>query len=372
MANKNPVQVYEPKNILITGGTGSFGKKFIERLLKKHKPNRTIILSRDELKQFEMQQMPVFKHASMRFFLGDVRDKERLMRAFNGVDTVIHAAALKQVPAAEYNPSEFIRTNIVGAMNVVDAALACKVKRVLALSTDKAASPVNLYGATKLCSDKIFIAANSYSGAEGTRFSVVRYGNVMGSRGSVVPLWLKQARETGTITLTDPRMTRFSITLDYAADFVLNCLQQMTGGELFVPKLPSYRLDELARAVAPEAKIKAIGIRPGEKLHEAMITPDDSWNTLEYTTHFVIKPTLPFWDFKPASGGKKVKEGFSYTSENNTAWLTNGKLKAFVKQIMAEGANDGHEPDSDVGQSVKIDRATVSFKLGKLLVNARK
>ncbi len=369
MANKSPskVDVYEPKNILITGGTGSFGKKFIERLLKKHKPNRTIVLSRDELKQFEMQQIPVFKNASMRFFLGDVRDKERLLRAFNGVDTVIHAAALKQVEAAEYNPSEVVKTNIIGAMNIVDAAISSGVKRVIALSTDKAAGPVNLYGATKLCSDKIFISANSYSGSEGTRFSVVRYGNVMGSRGSVVPLWIRQAKEKGEITITDSRMTRFSITLDYAADFVLQCLQIMNGGELFVPKLPSYNLSDLAKVVAPGAKIKTIGIRPGEKLHEAMITPDDSFNTIEFDTHFVIQPTLPFWNFKTNGKGKKVKEGFSYTSDNNKEWLTNGHLKAFVDEVMAET-----HPARHTYPTVSIDRTTVSVKLGKLLSAAVK
>ena len=326
---------YAPKNILVTGGTGSFGKVFIQQLIAKHKPSRVVVFSRDELKQFEMQQNPAFRDNScMRFFLGDVRDKERLMRAFNGVDTVIHAAALKQVPAAEYNPSEFVKTNIMGAMNVVDAAISAGVKRVIALSTDKAASPVNLYGATKLCSDKIFISANSYSGATGTRFSVVRYGNVMGSRGSVVPLWLKQ-RKTGVITITDPRMTRFSITLDYASEFVLKCLQIMQGGELFVPKLPSYRLTDLAKVVAPGTKLKAIGIRPGEKLHEAMITPDDSFNTVEYDTHYVIQPTMAFWGGK-MNGGRKVADGFSYTSDNNTQWLTNGHLQGFVDEVMAE------------------------------------
>jgi UDP-N-acetylglucosamine 4,6-dehydratase len=323
---------YTPKNILVTGGTGSFGKKFVERLLLKHKPSRLVIFSRDELKQFEMQQQ--FNGPCMRFFLGDVRDKDRLMRAFNGVDTVIHAAALKQVPAAEYNPSEFVKTNINGAMNVVDAAINCGVKRVIALSTDKAASPINLYGATKLCSDKIFISANSYSGANGARFSVVRYGNVMGSRGSVVPLWLKQ-RETGTITITDARMTRFSMTTQAASDFVLNCLQWMQGGELFVPKIPSYRLLDLAKVVAPNAKIKSIGVRPGEKLHEAMITSDDSFNTVEYDTHYVIQPTLAFWGAKKSTG-KKVSEGFSYTSDNNPHFLTNGKLQAFLDQILNE------------------------------------
>lgn len=333
----NTRTAYKPKNILITGGTGSFGKTFIQQLFAQHKPERVIVFSRDELKQFEMQQSEEFQKPTMRFFLGDVRDKERLVRAFNGVDTVIHAAALKQVPAAEYNPSEFVKTNIIGAMNVVDAAITAGVKRVVALSTDKAASPVNLYGATKLCSDKIFISANSYAGGSDTRFSVVRYGNVMGSRGSVVPLWLKQAREKNEVTITDARMTRFSMTLEKASDFVLQCLQNMQGGELFVPKIPSYRLLDLAKVVAPEAKIKTIGIRPGEKLHEAMITADDSFNTIEYPGYYVIQPAHHSWGgLGPMAGGKKVKEGFAYTSDNNTAWLENKDLQAHIEQILEE------------------------------------
>lgn len=333
---KPTVCAYDPKNILVTGGTGSFGKRLIRRLLLKHKPSRVIVFSRDELKQFEMQQRPEFKDKScMRFFLGDVRDKDRLIRAFQGVDTVIHAAALKQVPAGEYNPSEFIKTNIIGAMNVVEAAISCGVKRVIALSTDKASCPVNLYGATKLCSDKTFISANSYSGAKGTRFSVVRYGNVENSRGSVVPLWMKQ-RENGVITVTDPRMTRYTLSLDYATDFVLNCLQVMNGGELFVPKIPSYRLLDLAKVVAPEAEIKFIGTRPGEKLHESMITPDDCQDTYEYDKFYIIAPALAPWGFKLLPGGKKVAEGFSYTSGNNDTFLNEGELQGIVNAAMEE------------------------------------
>ncbi len=359
MTEETASNSYKPKNILVTGGTGSFGKKLIQQLLKKYSPSRVIVFSRDELKQFEMQQRSDFQAPCMRFFLGDVRDKERLLRAFHDVDTVIHAAALKQVPAAEYNPTEFVKTNVIGAMNVVDAALSCSVKRVIALSTDKAANPANLYGATKLCSDKIFISANSYSGSGGTKFSVVRYGNVMGSRGSVVPLWLKQ-RRTGEITLTDPRMTRFSITLEQAASFVLKCLPIMAGGELFVPKIPSYRLTELAKVVAPHAHIKITGIRAGEKLHEAMITPDDSFHTYEHNDYFVIHPTLSFWNFRPyASGGKKVADGFSYTSDNNTSWLTNGALKSFVDEIMSEQLALSADAPEPLTSAVALDKVSV-------------
>ena len=259
------------KIVLVTGGTGSFGKKFTEIVLRQYQPKKLIIFSRDELKQYEMcQQFPPLEHPNLRFFIGDVRDKDRLSRAFDGVDIVVHAAALKQVPAAEYNPIEPIKTNIFGAANIIDVAIDRNVERVIALSTDKAANPINLYGATKLCSDKLFVAANNYSGYHGTRFSVVRYGNVVGSRGSVIPFFMRK-RETGVLPVTDARMTRFWITLDQGVDFVLKCLARMHGGEVFVPKIPSMKIIDLAKAIAPECRIELVGIRPGEKLHEVMV-----------------------------------------------------------------------------------------------------
>jgi len=279
------------KNILITGGTGSFGKKATEIILKKYRPSKLIIFSRDELKQFEMaQEFPDSKYDCIRYFIGDVRDKERLYRAFHDVDYVIHAAALKQVPAAEYNPFEAVKTNILGAQNVINVAIDQGVKRVIALSTDKAANPINLYGATKLCSDKLFVAGNSYVGSDKTIFSVVRYGNVVGSRGSVIPFFFK-CRENGILPITDPRMTRFWITLEQGVNFVLNCLTTMIGGELFVPKLPSMNIMDLAKVIAPECKTEIVGIRPGEKLHEVMIPRDDARRSLEYDNHYVIQLT---------------------------------------------------------------------------------
>jgi len=281
------------KNILITGGTGSFGTKCTEVILKRYKPNKLIMFSRDELKQFEMEQVfSVQKYPCMRYFIGDVRDKERLHRAFQGVDYIIHAAALKQVPAAEYNPFEAVKTNILGAQNVINVAIDQKVKKVVALSTDKAANPINLYGATKLCSDKLFIAGNSYVGPDDTTFSVVRYGNVVGSRGSVIPFFIKQ-KKNGELPITDPRMTRFWITLEQGVDFVLQCLERMVGGELFVPKIPSMNIMDLAKAICPECKTKVVGIRPGEKLHEVMIPIDDVMHTVEFDKYYVIKA----WEF---------------------------------------------------------------------------
>ena len=322
------------KNILITGGTGSFGKKCTETILKRYKPNKIIIFSRDELKQFEMAQ--VFsdqKFGCMRYFIGDVRDKERLYRAFYGADYIIHAAALKQVPAAEYNPFEAIKTNILGAQNVINVAIDQKVKKVIALSTDKAANPINLYGATKLCSDKLFIAANSYVGRDHTIFSVVRYGNVVGSRGSVIPFFLKQ-RENGVLPITDTRMTRFWITLEQGVNFVLNSLERMVGGELFVPKIPSMNIMDLARAIAPECQTKIIGIRPGEKLHEVLITKDDARKTIEFEDYYVIKPE--FWyfyrRFNP-NNGKPVPEDFEYSSFTNTRWLTVDDLLSIIEDL---------------------------------------
>ncbi|MFZ3138502.1 MAG: UDP-N-acetylglucosamine 4,6-dehydratase (inverting) [Thermodesulfovibrionales bacterium] len=322
------------KTILITGGTGSFGKKCTEIILKKYKPKKLIIFSRDELKQFEMaQQFPDSKYPCMRYFIGDVRDKERLYRAFNKVDYIIHAAALKQVPAAEYNPFEAVKTNILGAENVINVAIDKGVKKVVALSTDKAANPINLYGATKLCSDKLFIAGNSYVGREDTIFSVVRYGNVVGSRGSVIPFFLKQ-RETGVLTITDPRMTRFWITVEQGVDFVLDCLKRMVGGELFIPKIPSMNIMDIAKAIAPECKTKIIGIRPGEKLHEVMVPKDEARNTLEFKNYYVIQPDFRFFArrFKN-KGGKPVPEDFEYNSGTNTWRLTVEELREMIRNL---------------------------------------
>jgi UDP-N-acetylglucosamine 4,6-dehydratase/5-epimerase len=306
------------KTILVTGGTGSFGQKFISKVLEKN-INKVIVFSRDELKQFEMSKE--YMDERIRFFLGDVRDQERLYRAFDGVDIVIHAAALKQIGACEYNPFEAVKTNIHGAQNVIEAALNCNVKRVIALSTDKAVSPTNLYGATKLVSDKLFIAANTYAGKKDIRFAVVRYGNVVGSRGSVVP-YFKKLKKTGKIPITDERMTRFWITLDQGVQFVLDNLKRMRGGEIFVPKIPSIKITDLAKAIAPQCDIEFIGIRPGEKLHEAMITEDDSRHTVEYNDYYVIHPEFTWWDKDYIKDGKPLPEGFSYTSDKNEHWLT--------------------------------------------------
>lgn len=324
------------KNILITGGTGSFGKKCTEIILKRYKPNRLIILSRDELKQFDMaQRFSAEKYPCMRYFIGDVRDKERLCRAFHEVDYVIHAAALKQVPAAEYNPFEAVKTNILGAQNVINVAIDKKVKRVIALSTDKAANPINLYGATKLCSDKLFIAGNSYVGHDHTTFSVVRYGNVVGSRGSVIPFFLKE-RETGVLPVTDPKMTRFWITLEQAVEFVLKRLEEMVGGELFVPKIPSMNIMDLAKAVCPECKTKVVGIRPGEKLHEVMVPKDDAHRTIEYDDKYIIQPDFRFFERRfNSNGGKPVQEGFEYNSGTNPWKLTIEEAREMVKALSA-------------------------------------
>ncbi len=318
--------MFNNKSILITGGTGSFGKFFIRTLLQQYQPHRIVVYSRDELKQFEMQQD--FTDKSMRFFIGDVRDKERLTMAMKGIDYVVHAAALKQVPAAEYNPMECIKTNIHGAENVISAALATGVHKVIALSTDKAASPINLYGATKLASDKLFIAANNVSGGHVTDFSVVRYGNVVGSRGSVVPFFKKLIEEkSATIPITDVRMTRFWITLQQGIDFVLKSFARMQGGEIFVPKIPSVRIIDLAKAMAPEIPAEVIGIRPGEKLHEVMCPASDSHLTLEFDNHYVIKPTIKVvkgCDFAHNllnENGRKVKMGFEYNSSDNPHFL---------------------------------------------------
>jgi UDP-N-acetylglucosamine 4,6-dehydratase/5-epimerase len=315
------------KTILITGGTGSFGKKFVSKILETD-VKKVIIFSRDELKQFEIAQE--YKDPRIRFFIGDVRDKDRLYRAFEGVDIVVHAAALKQVGICEYNPFEAIKTNIHGAQNIIEAALDRGVERVIALSTDKAANPINLYGATKLASDKLFIAANSYVGNKKTRFAVVRYGNVVGSRGSVVPFF-KKMKQTGKIPITDERMTRFWITLDQGVQFVIDNLGRMKGGEIFVPKIPSMRVVDLAKAIAPECEIEIIGIRPGEKLHETMITEDDARRTLSFDTYYVIQPEFPWWKVEYAKGGKPLPEGFSYVSNTNDQWLSVEDLKNLIK-----------------------------------------
>lgn len=318
------------KSILVTGGTGSFGKKFIRRVLETSLARRVIIYSRDELKQYEMRQ-EFGDDRRLRFFIGDVREKERLDRALDGVDVVIHAAALKQVPAAEYNPFEAVKTNIHGAQNVIDACIDRGVERVVALSTDKASSPNNLYGATKLVSDKLFVAGNAYAGAKRTRFAVVRYGNVVGSRGSVVPFF-KQMAASGTLPITDERMTRFWITLDQGVKFVLDSLERMHGGEIFVPKIPSMYVTDLARVVAPEAKVEIVGIRPGEKLHEEMISPHDSRRTLDMGDHYVIQPEMEWWQDSNLQG-QAVADGFSYSSETNTEWLSDEALREMIEHV---------------------------------------
>lgn len=320
------------KVILVTGGTGSFGQRFVQTVLERYRPKRLIIFSRDELKQFHMRErFSEREYPCLRYFIGDVRDRDRLYRAFDGVDVVIHAAALKQVPACEYNPMEAIRTNVMGAANVVDAAIDRNVSKVLALSTDKAAGPINLYGATKLCSDKLFTAANNYAGAHATRFSVVRYGNVVGSRGSVIPFFL-DARSSGTLPITDPRMTRFWITLQQGVDFVLANLARMQGGEIFVPKIPSMSMIDVARAIAPECETRVVGIRPGEKLHEIMVGEDDSRNTVEYDDYFAILPSFHEWTAEDcsANGGRMCPEGFRYSSENNDRWLSDEELRSMI------------------------------------------
>jgi UDP-N-acetylglucosamine 4,6-dehydratase len=322
------------KTILITGGTGSFGKKCTEVILNRYKPKKLIIFSRDELKQFEMaQQFPDSKFGAIRYFIGDVRDKERLYRAFHAVDIVIHAAALKQVPAAEYNPFEAVKTNILGAENIINVAIDQGVKKVIALSTDKACNPINLYGATKLCSDKLFIAGNSYVGHDHTIFSVVRYGNVVGSRGSVIPFFLKE-KTKGVLPITDPRMTRFWITLEQGVDFVLDCLGRMVGGELFVPKIPSMNIMELAKVIAPECKTKIIGIRPGEKIHEVMISKDDARRTIESDSYFVVQPDFRFWSRRTNYGSMKVvPQDFEYNSGANPCFLTVDQMKEMIRKL---------------------------------------
>ncbi|WP_035043252.1 UDP-N-acetylglucosamine 4,6-dehydratase (inverting) [Desulfovibrio sp. X2] len=322
--------MFDGKSVLITGGTGSFGKKCVEVILRDHSPKRLIVFSRDELKQFEMaQRFSDTDHPCMRYFIGDVRDKERLYRAFRGVDYVIHAAAMKQVPTAEYNPTECIRTNISGAENIINVAADVGVSRVVALSTDKAVNPINLYGATKLCSDKLFVAANAYTGSQ-TIFSVVRYGNVMGSRGSVIPFFIKKRTE-GEIPVTDPRMTRFWITLEEGVELVLRAFELSGGGEIFVPKIPSMNIMDLAAAIAPGVPTKVVGIRPGEKLHEMMITSEDSRNTMDVGDYYIIKPDSLVLKYKGTLDGIPVPENFAYSSDTNSSWLSVDELRATLK-----------------------------------------
>ncbi len=330
------MSIFDGKSVLVTGATGSFGKRFVKTLLEKHKPERLVVLSRDELKQFEMQQQ--ISAPNLRYFLGDVRDKERLYRAFDGVQIVVHAAAMKQVPASEYNPMEAIKTNVIGAENIVNVCIDQEVERVIALSTDKAANPANLYGATKLCSDKLFVAANALSGKHRTKFSVVRYGNVLGSRGSVVPFFMK-LRERGVLPITDERMTRFWITLGQGVDFVISSMEMMHGGEVFIPKIPSMNIMDVAKAVAPECKTEVIGIRPGEKLHEIMITQDDAMNVAEFDDRYVIQPASEWWDqneYMTSTGAKRVKDGFQYSSDLNHEWLSVDGLRALLEREAIE------------------------------------
>lgn len=329
--------------VLVTGGTGSFGKKFIKILLEEKQPKKVIVFSRDELKQHEMQ-VGGYNQENLRYFIGDIRDRERLVRALHGVDIIVHAAALKQVPACEYNPMEAIKTNIMGTANVVEAALDAGVKKVLMVSTDKAVSPANLYGATKLAGEKLTIQSNAYAGGAATRFSCVRYGNVVGSRGSIVPLFLNQ-RAGGKITVTDDRMTRFWLSLDQGVRFVITCIEQMEGGEVFVPKIPSTKVVDLAKAIAPNAEINIIGIRPGEKLHEMLISEDEARHTIELDTMFVVQPAEATWfGYSWQTKGKPLAEGYSYSSDNNSEWLDIEGIKKFIapfEQLFTQGKLEG-------------------------------
>ena len=323
--------MFDNANILITGGTGSFGHEFVKKILKNYSPKRLIVFSRDEMKQWEMAKLYPDTNV-LRFFIGDVRDKDRLHRALAGVDYVVHAAATKIVPIAEYNPFECVKTNVIGAMNVIDATIDQRVKKVIALSTDKASSPINLYGATKLASDKLFTASNAYAGEHGTRFSVVRYGNVMGSRGSVIPFFIDM-RSTGELPITDFRMTRFLISLPEAVDTVISAFEEMTGSEVFVRKIPSIKIVDLAKAIGPKCRLKEIGMRPGEKLHEQLISSDEAPYTYEFNRHFKILSPINGWSLckKRTKGGIKVNESFFYTSDNNPDWLKNAELNEWLR-----------------------------------------
>lgn len=323
---------WRASSVLVTGGTGSFGKKFTEILLRDHHPKKLIVFSRDELKQHEMRQrFPDGGDSPMRYFIGDVRDADRLRRAMQGVDVVVHAAALKQVPACEYNPIEAVLTNIMGARNIIEAALDTGVKKVIAVSTDKAVNPVNLYGATKLVAEKLFVQANAYSGAGPTRFSCVRYGNVVGSRGSVIPLFLQQ-RNNGKVTVTDSRMTRFWLILEQGVQFVIHCINHMHGGEVFVPKIPSMSITDLTNAIASDCKVEYIGIRPGEKLHEVLVSEDEARHTLELAEMFVIRPAHSWWSVESWAEATPLPDGFCYTSDTNNHWLTVEELRGLLEQ----------------------------------------
>ena len=321
---------WKDKVVLVTGGTGSFGQKFTDIMLREYHPKKLIVFSRDELKQHEMRRLyPDTGDSPMRYFIGDVRDRERLYRAFDGVDFVVHAAALKQVPACEYNPFEAVQTNVIGAKNVIDAAIDQGVKKVMGLITDKAVNPINLYGATKLCAEKLFVHGNSYSAEGGCRFSCARYGNVVSSRGSVIPVFLEQ-RKGGKITITDPRMTRFWLTLEHGVRFVIRCIEQMHGGEIFVPKIPSMKLVEIAEAIAPGCEVEYIGIRPGEKLHEALISEDEARNALELDDMYVIQPAHSWWRKENWDGAQALPDGFRYTSDSNPQRLTSEELRELI------------------------------------------
>jgi len=324
--------MYQDKSILVTGGTGSFGKKFTEIMLKEYHPKKLVVFSRDELKQHEMRTEG-FDHPSLRYFIGDVRDADRLRRAMTGIDIVVHAAALKQVPACEYNPIEAVLTNVMGARNIIEAALDMGVKKVMAISSDKAVNPVNLYGATKLVAEKLFVQGNAYSGTSETRFSCVRYGNVVGSRGSVIPLFLGQ-KNNGKVTITDERMTRFWLTLEQGVRFVIRCIEQMHGGEVFVPKIPSMNIIDLVKAVAPGCEVENIGIRPGEKLHEILVSEDEVRQTLELDDMFIIKPAHPWWQIGNWVDGRSLPDGFRYASNTNPQWLTVNELKQMVEHFL--------------------------------------
>lgn len=316
-------------NVLITGGTGSFGKTLIRMMLEHHHPNKLIVFSRDELKQHEMR-VAGFDHPSLRYFIGDVRDRDRLRRALSDVDVVVHAAALKQVPACEYNPIEAIMTNVMGARNVIEAALDMRVAKVMAIGTDKAVNPINLYGATKLCAEKLFVQSNAYSGSIGTRFSCVRYGNVVGSRGSVIPVFTEQ-RKHGHVTITDPRMTRFWITLEQAVHFVIHCIEHMRGGEVFIPKIPSMSIMDLMAAIAPDCEPTFVGVRPGEKLHEVLISEDEARHAVELDGMYVISPAHPWWSEEHWSEGKPLPDEFRYASNTNREWLSVDDLHDLIE-----------------------------------------
>ena len=320
---------WQEQVVLVTGGTGSFGKKFAEVMLRDYHPQKLIIFSRDELKQHDMRAAG-FDHPSLRYFIGDVRDPQRLQRALSGVSIVVHAAALKQVPACEYNPFEAVQTNIMGGRNVIDAAIDRGVQRVLALSTDKAVNPINLYGATKLCAEKMFVQANAYAGAQDTRFSCARYGNVVGSRGSVIPVFMEQ-RKRGKITLTDSRMTRFWLTLEHGVRFVVSAIEQMHGGEIFVPKIPSMRLTDMAETIAPGCEVECIGIRPGEKLHEVLVSEDEARNTVELDDMYIIQPAHPWWSGQNWKNARPLPDGFRYGSDSNAHWLSAEQLRELIE-----------------------------------------